>query len=108
MADTPAGYFLTAMLAGANVGFLTQAPENVKQQFPQFKAVESHSELLMEIKEAMAGRACGFRIFLSPVVGLFSREKNLALVKLRMDVVNDRRGHTAFARQRLGVRWVRG
>jgi len=40
----------TAMLAEANVGFLIHAPENVKQQFPQFKPVESHAELLKEIK----------------------------------------------------------
>lgn len=45
----------TAMLAEANVGFLIHAPDNVKQQFPQFKAVESHAELLKEIKNAMAG-----------------------------------------------------
>ena len=44
----------TAMLAEANVGFLIHAPENVKQQFPQFKPVESHAELLKEIKNAMA------------------------------------------------------
>ena len=31
----------TAMLLEANVGFLIHAPENVKQEFPQFKAVES-------------------------------------------------------------------
>jgi phosphoserine/homoserine phosphotransferase len=43
----------TAMLSEANVGFLIHAPENVKQQFPQFKAVESHSELLKQIKEAL-------------------------------------------------------
>ena len=45
----------TAMLAEANVGFLIHAPENVKKQFPQFKPVESHAELLKEIKNAMAG-----------------------------------------------------
>ena len=45
----------TAMLAEANVGFLIHAPENVKQQFPQFKPVESHAELLQEIKNAIAG-----------------------------------------------------
>jgi phosphoserine/homoserine phosphotransferase len=44
----------TAMLSEANVGFLIHAPENVKQQFPQFKSVESHAELLKEIKAAMA------------------------------------------------------
>jgi phosphoserine/homoserine phosphotransferase len=43
----------TAMLAEANVGFLIHAPENVKQQFPQFKAVESHADLLNLIKAAM-------------------------------------------------------
>ena len=40
----------TAMLLEANVGFLIHAPENVKQEFPQFKAVESHAELLKLIK----------------------------------------------------------
>jgi phosphoserine/homoserine phosphotransferase len=45
----------TAMLAEANVGFLIHAPENVKRQFPQFKPVESHADLLREIKRAMAG-----------------------------------------------------
>ena len=45
----------TAMLAEANVGFLIHAPANVKQQFPQFKPVETHAELLKEIKAAMAG-----------------------------------------------------
>lgn len=44
----------TAMLAEAHVGFLIHAPENVKQQFPQFKPVESHAELLKEIRNAMA------------------------------------------------------
>jgi phosphoserine/homoserine phosphotransferase len=44
----------TAMLLAANVGFLIHAPEKVKQEFPQFKAVESHAELLKLIKTAMA------------------------------------------------------
>jgi hypothetical protein len=43
------------MLAEANVGFLIHAPENVKKQFPQFKPVETHAELLKEIKNAIAG-----------------------------------------------------
>jgi phosphoserine/homoserine phosphotransferase len=43
----------TAMLLEANVGFLIHAPENVKQEFPQFKAVESHADLLKLIKGAM-------------------------------------------------------
>ena len=44
----------TAMLLEANVGFLIHAPENVKKEFPQFKAVESHAELLKLIKLAQA------------------------------------------------------
>jgi len=45
----------TAMLSEANVGFLIHAPENVKREFPQFQAVESHAELLQAIKGALAG-----------------------------------------------------
>jgi phosphoserine/homoserine phosphotransferase len=44
----------TAMLLEANVGFLIHAPEKVKLEFPQFKAVESHAELLKLIKQALA------------------------------------------------------
>ena len=40
----------TAMLTEAHVGFLFRAPENVKRQFPQFKAVEDYPELLRLIK----------------------------------------------------------
>ena len=36
----------TAMLIEADLGYLFHAPDNVKQQFPQFKAVETYSELL--------------------------------------------------------------
>ena len=43
----------TAMLLEASVGFLFHAPENVKQQFPQFKAVESYPELMKLIQGAM-------------------------------------------------------
>jgi len=43
----------TAMLLEANVGFLIHAPEKVKQEFPQFKAVESHADLLKLINAAM-------------------------------------------------------
>jgi phosphoserine/homoserine phosphotransferase len=43
----------TAMLIEANVGFLFHAPENVKQQFPQFKAVDAYPDLLALIKGAM-------------------------------------------------------
>jgi phosphoserine/homoserine phosphotransferase len=45
----------TAMLREADVGFLIHAPENVKREFPQFKAVETHAELLKEIKNAISG-----------------------------------------------------
>jgi phosphoserine/homoserine phosphotransferase len=44
----------TAMLLEANVGFLIHAPEQVKKEFPQFKAVENHADLLKLIKSAMA------------------------------------------------------
>lgn len=47
----------TAMLGEAHVGFLIHAPENVKREFPKFKAVESHAELLKEIKAAIAQTA---------------------------------------------------
>jgi len=40
----------TAMLAEANVGFLIHAPEPIKKQFPQFKAVEAYSDLMKLIK----------------------------------------------------------
>lgn len=43
----------TAMLLEANVGFLIHAPENVKREFPQLKAVESHAELMELIKGAI-------------------------------------------------------
>ena len=43
----------TAMLLEANVGFLIHAPENVKREFPQLKAVDSHAELMALIKGAM-------------------------------------------------------
>ena len=45
----------TAMLCEADVGFLIHAPDNVKREFPQFKAVESQAELLREIKNMLAG-----------------------------------------------------
>ena len=44
----------TAMLTEAHVGFLFRAPDNVKQQFPQFKAVEEYADLMKLIKGAMA------------------------------------------------------
>lgn len=44
----------TGMLLEAAVGFLIHAPENVKRDFPQFRAVASHAELLEAIGEALA------------------------------------------------------
>ncbi len=43
----------TAMLKEASVGFLFCAPENVRKEFPQFKAVETYRELLKLINEAL-------------------------------------------------------
>ena len=43
----------TAMLREANVGFLFRAPQNVKSEFPQFKAVEEYPNLLGLIKQAI-------------------------------------------------------
>ena len=45
----------TTMLAAADVGFLIHAPVNVIEEFPQFKPVDSHADLLREIKNAIAG-----------------------------------------------------
>jgi len=44
----------TAMLAEANVGLLFRAPANIKEQFPQFKAVESYQDLLKSIMAALS------------------------------------------------------
>jgi phosphoserine/homoserine phosphotransferase len=44
----------TGMLLEANVGFLIHAPDKVKNEFPQFKAVENHPDLLKLIKTAIA------------------------------------------------------
>jgi phosphoserine/homoserine phosphotransferase len=44
----------TAMLLEANVGFLFRAPDNVKKQFPQFKAVEAYADLMKLINGATA------------------------------------------------------
>ena len=43
----------TAMLAEANAGFLFHAPDNIKQQFPQFKAVDAYPDLRKLIQQAM-------------------------------------------------------
>jgi len=44
----------TAMLMEADLGYLFHAPDNVKQQFPQFKAVDHYEELLGLIRNAMS------------------------------------------------------
>ena len=41
------------MLLEANFGFLLHAPEKVKPEFPQFKAGESHAELLKLLKATL-------------------------------------------------------
>ena len=40
----------TAMLIEANVGFLFHAPDNVKREFPQFKAFDDFGHLLAAVK----------------------------------------------------------
>ncbi len=42
-----------AMLTEAHIGFLFRAPDNVKSQFPQFKAVEEYVDLMRLIKTVM-------------------------------------------------------
>lgn len=44
----------TAMLCEADRGFLFRAPDNVKQQFSQFKAVEEYGDLMGLIRGAIA------------------------------------------------------
>lgn len=43
----------TRMLGEAHVGFLFCAPDAVKRQFPQFKAIEHYADLLKLIRQAM-------------------------------------------------------
>src|SRR5207249_8482914 len=43
----------TAMLLEADVGFLFRAPENVKQEFPQLKAIETYKDLYQLIQESL-------------------------------------------------------
>jgi len=43
----------TSMLGAADTGFLIHAPDNVKAEFPRFKAVDSLEELMDVIKGAM-------------------------------------------------------
>ena len=39
-------------LTEAHVGFLFRAPDHVKAQFPQFKAVESYANLMKLVKRS--------------------------------------------------------
>lgn len=43
-----------AMLKEADTGFLFHAPEGIKQQFPEFRAIEEYDDLLAAMKKAMA------------------------------------------------------
>jgi phosphoserine/homoserine phosphotransferase len=43
----------TAMLQEADVGFLFRAPENVRLEFRQFKAIETYEDLYQRIQEAV-------------------------------------------------------
>ena len=43
----------TAMLIEAHIGYLFRAPENVRKQFPQFRAVEDYSDLTQLIQAAV-------------------------------------------------------
>ncbi|MEI7969310.1 MAG: bifunctional phosphoserine phosphatase/homoserine phosphotransferase ThrH [Betaproteobacteria bacterium] len=45
----------TAMLIEADAGFLFHAPENVRQQFPQFHAVDEYDHLMALIRQALPG-----------------------------------------------------
>lgn len=43
----------TAMLTEAHVGILFHAPDNVKQRFPQFQAVDTYADLMRLIRGAV-------------------------------------------------------
>ena len=43
----------TAMLAEADIGILFRAPEKIKEQFPQFPAVETYADLLQRIRKEL-------------------------------------------------------
>ena len=44
----------TGMLAEADAGFFFQAPDAIKQQFPQFQALETYPELLAHIQKELS------------------------------------------------------
>jgi phosphoserine / homoserine phosphotransferase len=43
----------TSMLKEADAGFLFHAPDNIKAQFPEFKAVDEFDDLLVLINKAI-------------------------------------------------------
>ncbi len=43
----------TSMLLQADRGFLLHAPANVKREFPQFPALETHAELMVQLKAVL-------------------------------------------------------
>jgi phosphoserine / homoserine phosphotransferase len=45
----------TSMLAEADVGFLFHAPDNVKRDFPQFRAFDNYADLLAAMKAELGG-----------------------------------------------------
>ena len=45
----------TSMLKEADAGFLFHAPDNIKAQFPEFKAVDEFDDLLLLISKAIQG-----------------------------------------------------
>jgi phosphoserine/homoserine phosphotransferase len=45
----------TTMLGEADVGFFFHAPLSIQAQFPQFRPFEKYSDLLVAIKQALAG-----------------------------------------------------
>jgi len=49
----------TAMLTEAHVGILFRAPENVRREFPQFRAVDSYADLLALIRASRDTSALG-------------------------------------------------
>ena len=43
----------TAMLGAAHAGFLFHAPENVKREFPQYRALDTYDDLLAHLSAAL-------------------------------------------------------
>lgn len=45
----------TSMLLQADKGFLLHAPEKVKREFPQLPAMETHVDLMIQLRAALSG-----------------------------------------------------